>query len=205
MRALGRRTYFGRRVLESQDDAELMARSKSGDREAFDVLVRRHFDAVATYAARILKDDDRGLEATQETFVRAFKYRESYREEAGSVRGWIFSIATNRIRDAAKRRKGEPESLEFAAEPVAASEDALATFARGALRETVLEALADLPPEYREVVVLKYLNDLSYEEVARALDLTVGAARMRALRARDLLARRLATLIESGEGKREVP
>src|SRR5207247_6877775 len=115
-----------------------------------------HFDAVVAYAAKLLADDDRALESAQETFVRAFRYRQSYSKDAGSVRGWIFSIAVNRIRDAARRRRDEPESLAFAAEPVAASEDALAAFARGAVREAVLEALADLPPEYREVVVLKY-------------------------------------------------
>ena len=173
-----------------------MARSREGERAAFDVLVKRHFDAVATYASKVLRDEDRALEVTQETFVRAFRYRESYREDAGSVRGWIFSIAANRIRDAARRRRDAPESLELAAEPVAASEDALLSFARGAVRETVLAALDDLPAEYKEVVLLKYIQDLTYEEVARTLGLTVGAARMRALRARDLLARRLAGLVE---------
>lgn len=188
-------------MLDSLDDGELMARARAGERAAFCVLVLRHFEPVATFAAKMLRDEERGLEVTQETFVRAFRYRESYRPEAGSVRGWIFSIATNRVRDAARRRKDEPESLAFAAEPVAASEDALATLARGALREAVLAALDDLPPEYREVVVLKYLEDLSYEEVAKALGLTLGAARMRALRARDLLARRLATLVDSSESR----
>src|SRR4051812_18615480 len=118
-----------------------MTRARAGERAAFDVLVRRHFDAVAAYAGRMLADDERALEVTQETFVRAFRYRESFRPEAGSVRGWIFSIAANRVRDAARRRKDEPESLAFAAEPVAASEDALAALARGAVREAVLEAL----------------------------------------------------------------
>ena len=189
---------------EADDDRQLMARAQRGERGAFDSLVGKYHRAVFSYARRVLGDEDLAQEAAQETFVRAFKYRASFDATSGSVRGWLFAVAANRVRDLAKARRDRPRALEDGdADGVAAAggEDALAVFARGALREAVVRAVEELSPELREVLALKYLSDLSYEEVAKALGLSVSAAKMRSLRARDILARRLAKLVQdSGEG-----
>jgi RNA polymerase sigma-70 factor (ECF subfamily) len=177
-----------------------MVRAQRGERGAFDELVGRYHRAVYSYARRVLGDDDLAQEATQETFVRAFKYRMSFDAASGTVRGWLFAVAANRIRDSRKARRERPSPIEEPEGLVATGEEGLEAFARGALREAVARAVSELAPELREVVALKYLSDLSYDEVAKALGLTVSAAKMRALRARDLLARRLAKLVqESGE------
>ncbi|MBI3725996.1 sigma-70 family RNA polymerase sigma factor [bacterium] len=188
----------------SDDDRELMSRAQRGERPAFDDIVGRYYRGVFSYARRVLGDDDRAAEATQETFVRAFRYRASYKPAAGSVRGWIFAVAANRIREARKERREGPEALDDQPEPEQRGEAGLEAFARGALREEVGRALEELAPEHREVIALKYLSELSYEDVARALGLSVSAAKMRALRARDLLAQKLARLVmdsESGDGE----
>jgi RNA polymerase sigma-70 factor (ECF subfamily) len=203
----GALAYDPRRMsgdTSSDDDRELMARAQRGDRAAFDDLVGRYYRGVFSYARRVLGDDDRAGETTQETFVRAFRYRASYKPEAGSVRGWIFAVAANRIREARKERREGPEPLDPDFPIAAREQEGLEAFARGALRDEVARALEDLAPEHREVIALKYLSELSYEDVARALGLSVSAAKMRALRARDLLARRLAKLVNdsaSGEGE----
>jgi RNA polymerase sigma-70 factor (ECF subfamily) len=188
-------------LLEAGDDPELMAQAQAGDRAAFDSLVRRHYEAVLTYAYKVTGDDDRALEVAQESFVRAFRYRASFKPAAGSVRGWIFSIAANRIKDAARRRRSEPGSLDNAPEPKAPSgEGAVEVFARSARRDAILAALDALPADYKEIMVLRYLSELSYEEVATALKLTIGAVRMRALRARELLASALGSDLDPSEG-----
>lgn len=183
-------------------DRELMARAQRGERDAFDALVGKYHRAVYSYARRVLADEDLAQDATQETFVRAYRYRASFDAAAGSVRSWLFAVAANRVRDLGKARRDRPRPLEDAdAVPAEGGEDALAVFARGALREAVVRAVEELSPELREVLALKYLSDLSYEEVAKALGLGVSAAKMRALRARDVLARKLARLVQdSGEG-----
>ena len=186
---------------EPGDDLDLMRRARSGEREAFDELVRRFYRAVFSYARRVLGDEDSAAEVVQETFVRAYRYRESFDAASGSVRGWLFAIAANRLRDARRERGRAAASLD-PTDLVASGEEGLEAFARGALREEVARALAELPLEQREILTLKYVSDLSFDDVARALGLSVSAAKMRALRARDVLARRLAKLVQgSSDGE----
>lgn len=174
-----------------------MARAQRGDRDAFDEVVRIHHRLVYGYARRVLGDEDAAVDVTQDVFVRAWRYRASC--DPPRVRGWLLGIATNRVRDALRERGERPDALEDPASLPASGEAGLALLARGALRDEVARAVEALPPEQREVIALKYLSDLSYEEVAEALSLSVGAARMRALRARDALARALSKLVQSGE------
>ena len=169
------------------------------DRREFEELVRTYHRGVYSYARRVLADEERALEATQETFVRAFKYRDSFDAGKGSVRAWLFAIAANRIREARKARREEPAPLDDPGALAASGEEGLEAFARGALREEVARALEELPADFREVLVLRYVSDLSMEEVAAALGLSLSAAKMRALRGRDLLARRLARLVKGSD------
>jgi RNA polymerase sigma-70 factor (ECF subfamily) len=181
------------------DAAELMGRAQRGDRAAFDEVVRIHHRLVYAHARRVLGDEEAAGEVTQDVFVRAWRYRASC--DPARVGAWLLGIAANRARDALRARGARPAPLEEPERVAAGGDAGLAAFARGALREEVARAVDALPPEQREVVALRYLSDLSYEEVAAALGLSVGAARMRALRARDALARALARLVaESGEG-----
>jgi RNA polymerase sigma factor (sigma-70 family) len=121
--------------------------------------------AVLTYVSKLLRDRERALDVAQDTFLRAYRYRASYDPGAGTVRGWIFAIASNQIRVALEKRNREPESLEEDHDIAASGDDGLEVFARGCRRESLLAALEELPPEYREVITLKYLNDLSYKEI----------------------------------------
>ncbi len=179
--------------MDGSDDGELMARAQGGDRPAFDELVRRHEGAVYAYARRCLGDDMRAIEATQDTFVRAYTYRASFKPEAGSVKGWLLSVAANRVRDVVRARRTEAR-LDEAEKVPASTEDGLAAFERVEVQRGVARAVEELEPEHREVIALRYVADLPFEEVARILGITVGAAKMRAARARDVLARRLAPL-----------
>ncbi len=179
----------------------LLARAQRGDRGAFDAVVRRLHRDVFGYARRVLGDDERAADVTQETFVRAWRYRSSFDPGAGSVRSWVFAIAANRVRDQLARRRLDSAPAEELERVAAPGVGGLEAYARGVLREHLLAALEELPAEQREVIGLKYLADLSYPEVARALGLSVGAAKMRALRAREALARALARYVESAEGE----
>jgi len=140
------------------DERELLRRAQAGDRRAFDELVRIFHRAVFSYARRVLGDEERGAEAAQETFVRAWRYRGSFDPAKGSVRAWLFAIAANRIREARRSRRKEPAAIEDPGALAASGEDGLAAFARGALREEVTRALESLPDEFREVLTLKYFE-----------------------------------------------
>jgi RNA polymerase sigma-70 factor (ECF subfamily) len=180
-----------------------MARAQRGDRAAFDEVVRVHHRLVYAYARRVTGTDDQAVEVTQDVFVRAWRYRASC--DPPRLRAWLLGIAANGARDALRERGVAPAALEDPGALPAGGEGGLAALARGALRDEVARAVDALPAEQREVIALKYLSDLSYEDVAEALGLSVGAARMRALRARDALARALARLVQSDSGEGPVP
>jgi RNA polymerase sigma-70 factor (ECF subfamily) len=176
-----------------------MVRAQSGDRRAFDDLVRVFHRGVYGYALRVLGDEDSAAEVTQETFVRAWRYRASFKPAGGGFRGWLFAIAANQIRDAHGRR-ARAQPVENLDDLVAGGVGGLEAYARTVLREEVLAALEGLETEQREVIALKYLSGLTYGQIAQALEISVSAAKMRALRGREILARRLARLFESDPG-----
>lgn len=187
--------------MRESDDGELMARAQDGERPAFDELVRRHERAVYAYARHCLGDETRAVEATQDAFVRAYTYRSSFDSTAGSVRGWLLAVAANTVRDAIRVRRAAPLPLEHAAAVPSSSDDGLAAFQRTEVRESVARELSRLDPQHREVLALRYVSGLSFDEVASVLGITVGAAKMRAARARDVLARRLADLAPREDGR----
>src|SRR5262249_38620986 len=106
----------------------------------------------------------------------------------------LVAIATNCVRDVLRARRVRSEALRESSDEnlLARGETGLQVYARQVLREEVSRALDQLPADFREVIALKYMSDLSYEEVARCLGLSVSAAKMRALRGRQMLAELLA-------------
>jgi RNA polymerase sigma-70 factor (ECF subfamily) len=177
------------------DDAALMAEACRGGVAAFERLFDRYYDRVYHYARTFLKDEGLAADVAQETFVRAHRYRTRYDPEVGTVRAWLFSIAANRARSYAQRARRPEVSLEAAGETLPGTE--ASSFWRKLRREIIADAVEQLPAELREVVALKYQNGLTFEETASVLGLNVSTAKMRALRARDILAARLDALAQT--------
>jgi len=181
-------------ALGEQTDAELVRLAQEGDLEAFAEIVRRHERRLRIVLHRLLDDTRDVEEAVQDAFLQAWRNLDRYRAEA-ALFTWLYRIGVNAAL-ARTRRKAHPttglESLldegapqvaqELLPEPSAEAHD---------LRSRVLAALAQLPFEYREAVVLRDLAGLSNEEVAAALDVSLPAAKSRIhrgrLQLRDLL------------------
>ena len=166
--------------MDPGSDDTLMQRFCAGDEAAFDMLYQRYATPVLAFLARMVRDDALAEDLLQTTFVSFVRARGRY-APGTSVRAWVFAIAANAGRDALRRRRSSPERLspegappDAPAEPVAPSDPAAA--------RAIRDALMQLPVEQREAVVLHKLEDLSFEEVAAALGITVGAAKVRAHR-----------------------
>jgi RNA polymerase sigma-70 factor (ECF subfamily) len=159
----------------STTERDLLERCRRGDRSAFDTIVEVHRLAVYRVARRILGSHEAADEATQETFVRAWRSLDGFRGEA-RLGTWLIRIALNVSRTLGARRSREAP-LDAAATVVdpLSSPEALA-----ALRESgrrLRRAVATLPPRQREVVALKVFSDMTYEDVAAAMGLSVGAVK----------------------------
>jgi RNA polymerase sigma-70 factor, ECF subfamily len=161
-------------------DHVLLDAARAGDVEAFEVLVRRHEGRVYRVAFRLLGGHADAQDATQETFVRAWRGLGRFRGES-AVSTWLYRIVTNRcLNMIATRRSAASLDLEL---PSVGSDPAEITEQRERFA-AIARQVASLPPEQRAALVLRDFEGLSYEEVAAALEVSVAAVKGRIHRAR---------------------
>jgi len=167
-------------VILEVDDRILLQAAQDGDLDAFAVLVHRHQAAVYRVALRMLGSDADAQDATQETFVRAWRGLGRFRGES-AVSTWLYRIVTRRCLDLIARRRPTENLQDVELETVVNPADS--TEQRERLR-AVTRAIAALPDEQRAALVLREFEGLSYDEVAAALDTSVAAVKGRIHRAR---------------------
>lgn len=166
----------------------LVRRAQRGDRDAFGEVFRVRVDTVHRYIGAILRDDGRTEDATAETFIAAWKSLPSLREPE-RFDAWLLRIAHHRAMD--ELRKLRPTvTLDDAPELPDERRDASPALVIEGMADSIVvqDALAELPELQREVLTLRYLHDLSYDEIARQLDRSSSAVRQ--LRQRGLAALR---------------
>jgi len=175
---------------------ELVERAQRGDREAFSELVEHHRAIAAAKAYGALGDVHLTADAVQEAYLKSWQKLSSLREPE-RFSGWFLSIVQRAALDVSRRR-GRASAREQSWEDVG-REDGDAPVApsgaealiRGERGERIRAALRALPPEYREVIILKHAEGRSYREIARLLGESIKAIESRLFRARQLLGRLL--------------
>lgn len=181
-------------TLLEQDDVKLVTASKDGDQDAFSLLVQRYQRRVFNLVLRMLKDYEEASETTQEAFLAAWQGMASFRGEA-RFSTWLYRIAYNCALKQLERRKRE-RTLQQAlqAEQTLEStgdEQKDAHLAALESQELVQEQLSQLPAKYRIVLILRHLQDMTYEEMAEVLTMPIGTIKTHLFRARNLLKERL--------------
>ena len=163
-------------ATDARTDLVLIARWKEGDQRAAALLVERHADAVARFAASVGARGD-VQEVVQDTFVRAFASLDSFRGDS-TLRTWLFTIARRLLLDRrrSERRRGEP--VEVGEQDAVTEYDALDSLVAEETRSRMSAAMARLSKTQREVFVLRVSEGLSYKEIAEAAGTTEGAARV---------------------------
>ncbi|WP_066707834.1 RNA polymerase sigma factor [Curvibacter delicatus] len=169
----------------SEDD--WVRRAQEGDRKAFAELVRRHQRPVHRYLLRMLGSHDDAMELTQEAFIKAWQALPQWRPEA-QFRTWLFRIANNTALDALRHRK----LIEFVpledSFDVPGSEPDPEHQAQVTQEVRQLDAsLKKLMPEHRQILLLREVEDMSYEEIGCVLSLNEGTVKSRLARARAAL------------------
>jgi RNA polymerase sigma-70 factor (ECF subfamily) len=170
-------------------EADLLASAQGGNLFAFDEIVRRYQRRVYSTALRIVRRHDLADDVTQEAFLRAHRALGSY--DRGRPFGpWICRIAANLAINHVRSPEAREEALDEAAyerSPAAASDSPLDAVLEREARSVLEDAVGRLPAEQRAVFVLRTFEDLSYKEIAEALDLSVGTVMSRLSRAREKL------------------
>lgn len=169
-------------------DAALLAAVADGRSNAFDPFVARHLRAVHGYVARRIGGAD-AEDIVSETFEVAFRKAGSYRALGDDARPWLLGIATNLLRRSAKREAAMYRAYaRTGVDPVHTSGPERPAHDHDAHR-ALAGALADMKREHREVLVLHALGELSYEEIARAMDVPLGTVKGWLHRARETAAK----------------
>jgi RNA polymerase sigma-70 factor (ECF subfamily) len=184
-------------------ESALLAGAQGGNLFAFDEIVRRYQRRVYATALRIVRRHDLADDVTQEAFLRAHKALASFDRER-PFGPWICRIAANlainHVRSPEAREEGLDESgLDQA--PAAAADGPLAAVLDAEARGVLEEAVGRLPAEQRAVFVLRTFEDLSYKEIAEALDLSIGTVMSRLSRAREKLREALAGYVGPAAGR----
>ena len=169
--------------LATMTDAMLVRRVLDGDTAAFTTLVDRHAAPCTRFATRMLGNREDAEDATQETFLRAYRSLARY-EERQAFRTWLFQILINRCRTAGVRRQRRHRMFLVDDNAIAAASVRPASDA-GDLRAELQRVIDALDPDQREAFLLKHVEQLSYDEMAVATGVGVSALKMRVKRACD--------------------
>lgn len=174
-------------ALPEQTDLDLVERHRYGDPEAFQEIYHSFGGMVYNLALRLAGDPEEAADLSQETFLRIFRHLGKFRG-GSTLKTWIYRVALNHCRSRLGRRRPMAPLPERAEEtlrdPRRSPEDrALA----GDAGRRVAAALARVKPAFREAVVLRDLEDLSYDEIAAVLQVRIGTVRSRIARGREQL------------------
>jgi RNA polymerase sigma-70 factor (ECF subfamily) len=162
-------------------DAQIVEAVLGGDTEAFGMLVDRYQERCLRLAQHIVGSREDAEDAVQESFLRAYRYLRSYRERE-KFAAWLYRILVNQCRNTlARRQRSELPMAEWQWDVTAAADAGGAAY--GALRDELALALGALSVDQREAVVLRYSEELTYDEMAAVTGAGVSALKMRVQRA----------------------
>lgn len=178
----------------SESDEELIHQFQEGADRAFNLLVGRYKDQLMNFVYRFLGDYDEADDVVQETFVRLWRSKQSYRPVA-KFSTWLYTIAANLARTQLSRRKrhaffslSRPRSDDGALPEIPDTRYAADAMAESTLTSGLIaEALKKLPAKYREVVILCDIQELSYDEICRITGANMGTVKSRLSRGRSQL------------------
>lgn len=181
--------------LDRLSDEDLILRFQQDDTYAFDVLVRRYKNPLMNYIFRYLGDVDESSDVLQETFVRLYEKKHQYKTIA-RFSTWIYTIAGNlaksELRKPHRRRgtsitqtTGDDEEVDMQLEDGDPLPDRMVD---GTLKnERIQAALLELPAEFREAVIFRDIQDLSYDDIAEIIQKPIGTVKSRINRGRAML------------------
>ena len=178
------------------DEKELILRCQRGDESAFEALIRAHEKRVYTLCRRMCRNEDDALEAAQDAFLAVWRGIGTFRADA-AFSTWLYRLATNACLDLLRREKkrGGDVSLdggELPLDPADGAPPPEEAVLRADTRRMVREALDALPDDYRQILLLRETEQLSYQEIAVVTGLELGTVKSRISRARQALRNYLA-------------
>ena len=181
-------------MSDRQTEAEIIEACKRGDRDAFRDLFETHKDRVYTIAFHYSGEEAMAQDVTQQVFLKLFTSINQFHENS-QFTTWLYRIVANACTDEhRKRRRFVPFSPEIEVRTMVGKSTQEETYHRRQVADSVRGAIGELTPKLRLPILLKYVEGLSYDEIAESLGLSIGTVSSRLNRGHKMLARKLGHL-----------
>ncbi len=191
--------------MSQNSTANLIQDALAGNQQAYAEIVNRYKDQIYHLIFRMVKDNAQADDLTQETFIKAFNALASFNSEY-AFSTWLYKIAANNCIDFFRKKKLQTYSLNS---PIKAKDGDIQRDFPDSTQEPesgliskeqtnqIKSAIEKLPKKYREAILLRHINDKSYEEIAEHLDIPLGTVKVRIFRAREMLKKMLREQLKS--------
>ena len=190
-----------------EEDSALVTGLRAGDECAYELLIQRFEQPVYNLVSRLVDNPADAADVTQEVFLKVFRKVSGFRSES-SLKTWIYRIAVNEARNQRRwflRHRGKEIGLEPAESNAQGPQDWLSDPGRSPYQTALDEethalieaALQKVSPNYRAAVVLREVEDLSYEEISEVLEVSLGTVKSRILRGRESLRKHLVDRLQA--------
>jgi RNA polymerase sigma-70 factor (ECF subfamily) len=176
--------------LVMQPEQELVERARNGDEEAVTLLYEAHVDSIFAYIRYRVSSDVLAEDITSEVFLRMVRGLAGYRDQGAPFRAWLFRIAANLITDQ-YRQHGKNPTVEIPESYESDDTDPFDHLIQEDEHQHLQRAIQTLPPEYQDLLVLRFVEDMPHTEIARVLNKSAMALRAMQYRALKALAEAL--------------
>jgi len=176
------------------EDQELIKKTLRGDRRAFEELMRKYDKKIFSFVVRMVRNEDTAVDLTQDFFFKIFTVLDKYNFEY-KFSTWAYRICYNLVIDHIRKNQAQVDSLDD--ETVSSRdmldsknvcrEDGFKALAREETRDYVWRVVDQIPLKFRELILLRYIQDLKYEEIAEITSLPVGTVKNRIFKAKEIL------------------
>ena len=182
-----------------EEDRALIDRAKQGDEAAYRVLLKKYERAVFNICLRMVRNREEAEDLAQEAFTKVFAMLDRY-NPAFAFSNWLFKITSNLCIDSIRKRRidtlpmdapVEGEKGTYARQYQSPDDDPETLLVTGQRMKLLSDAVDNLPPHYRVMILLRHQENLSYEEIAECLEVPLGTVKARIHRAREMLKNRL--------------
>jgi len=182
--------------MDDAAEIQLVNRAKLGDINAFETIISAHEKGIYTICLRMLSQEQEAYDATQEVCIKIWRQLHNFKGES-KLKTWIYRITTNQCLDKLRKTKNKREislfqtrvedDSEWVMDKPSEKENTEEIVEHKELQEVLKQAIAELKEAYRMIIILRDINDYSYDEIAEILNISLGTVKSRISRARGAL------------------
>jgi|TARA_B100000700_G_scaffold326659_1_gene438854 RNA polymerase sigma-70 factor (ECF subfamily) len=192
-------------MADNATDKEIIERVKSGEKEAYDLLVLKYQQRVINLISRFVKNHSDALDVSQETFIKAYRALPNFRGDSAFYT-WLYRIAVNTAKNHLTVQSRKITKSDYDVAEIEQIEGNMSLteqttpeslLAKDELQETILKTIENLPEDLKSAIMLREIEGLSYEGIAEVMECPVGTVRSRIFRAREMIDSKIKPLLEN--------